>query len=176
MELIAIETDTALNSGLLTQNLALPKTKPLITTGQCKFITFSLGAKLYGLSAELVEEISNPLPVTRLPGAPSGVAGIAPLRDEIIAVVDLRTILREQNLTLSNRSKFIIAHSDLAEMRIAIPVDRVREMFECDNEQVDVSVSKQNKIVFGTAMIQDVECHLIDQYKLWSTLWADAAV
>ena len=151
-----------------------PEAKPIAKPDSLKFLTFNLGSKLYGISADLVEEISNPLPVTRLPGAPKGVLGIAPLRDEILAVIDLRGILREQSLTSSNRSKFIIARSDLAEMRIAIPVDRVREMVEISDAQSEVATTSDTLLIFGKILNKGSECQLLDPYKLWSVLWTDA--
>lgn len=176
MEHISTETNTIFQDVLAVRPGNKIPAKPLVSSEPHKFLTFNLGAKLYGLTADLVEEISNPLPVTRLPGSPSGVSGIAPLRDEILAVIDLRQMLKEQNLTLSNRSKFIIARSDLAEMRVAIPVDRVREMFDCGSGDDEVNIVSEDSLVFGTAFANEVECHLIDPYKLWSALWADSSI
>lgn len=173
-------TSTNTNGGFSTDRLMPQPTetsaRPLAAIGPLKFLTFSLGAKLYGISADLIEEISNPLPVTRLPGSPKGVAGIAPLRDEILAVIDLRGILKEQSLISSNRSKFIIARSDLAELRVAIPVDRVREMIDIASIQSEVNAPSKETLVFGNVIAEGSECHLLDPYKLWSVLWAEPSI
>lgn len=175
MELISTNTDESFSTDPPSPPIETGH-DPFIAAETLKFLTFSIGANLYGISADLVEEISNPLPVTRLPGSPKGVSGIAPLRDEIIAVVDLRGILKEQSLISSNRSKFIIARSDLAEMRIAIPVDRVREMIDIDGGQNKVNAESESTLIFGSTMTEDVECHLLDHYKLWSALWAEPSL
>jgi purine-binding chemotaxis protein CheW len=55
--------------------------------------TFRLGDGHYGLELARVEEVLRPLPVTRLPLASRGIAGLMNLRGRIVPVVDLRAVL-----------------------------------------------------------------------------------
>jgi purine-binding chemotaxis protein CheW len=55
--------------------------------------TFRLDDGHYGLELARVEEVLRPLPVTRLPLAPRGIAGLMNLRGRIVPVVDLRAVL-----------------------------------------------------------------------------------
>lgn len=136
------------------------------STSLHKFVSFGLGSKTYCLPAELVEEVSNPLPTTRLPGTPPGVAGIAPLRGDIVAVIDLRSLLNERNLTTTNRSKFIISRTVGTDMRVAFPVDRVFEMIEIDLDHNIVPANATDTLLFGSGAVGDTEFNLIDPDKL----------
>jgi purine-binding chemotaxis protein CheW len=93
-----------------------------------RFVTFDVGKNLYCLPAEDVSEISHPLPITRLPRASAPVSGIAPLRGEILAVVDLRQLLGEERSAPTSKTKFVVLGQAPPDCQIALPVDRVRDM------------------------------------------------
>lgn len=54
-----------------------------------ELITFEVSRQLFGLDIAAIREIRAWAPVTRLPGAPSYVAGMANLRGSILPVIDL---------------------------------------------------------------------------------------
>lgn len=56
-------------------------------------IVLRVGDARYALSMTAVAEVARVPPVTRVPGAPDWVAGVANWRGRILAVVDLRRVL-----------------------------------------------------------------------------------
>lgn len=58
-------------------------------------VTFGLGEALFALPVALVQEILDPRPVARLPNAPPHMLGVIDVRGHSVAVVDLRSLLRE---------------------------------------------------------------------------------
>jgi purine-binding chemotaxis protein CheW len=57
------------------------------------YLGFYLGSEVYGLPLEQLREVARVSQVRRVPGAPSGVAGLVNLRGEILCALDVRAIL-----------------------------------------------------------------------------------
>lgn len=55
-----------------------------------KYLTFQLGAEVYGLQILKVQEIMGMMNVTHVPKTPAFVRGVVNLRGKVIPVVDLR--------------------------------------------------------------------------------------
>jgi chemotaxis signal transduction protein len=102
------------------------------TAGFGKIVTFSLGGKNYGITAEGVSEVIQPLRLTALPRSPRNLLGIACLRGEIIAVLDLPRVLGDISPSPPTRLKLIVLNSRGDRIRIALPVDRIGEIVEHD--------------------------------------------
>ncbi|MCC6214034.1 MAG: CheW domain-containing protein [Polyangiaceae bacterium] len=60
---------------------------------RARCIAVHVGAGLYGLPIEYVQEVSEDRPVTRVFHAPPVVAGVTSLRGEVLAVLDLALLL-----------------------------------------------------------------------------------
>lgn len=58
-------------------------------------VVVRLGGTRYGLAMEHVAEVGRPPHLTRVPGLPSWLAGVANWRGRVLAVVDLRPLLGE---------------------------------------------------------------------------------
>ena len=58
-----------------------------------RLVTFTLGERLYGVGVESVQEVLRGLPRTRIPLAPSAVAGLINLRGQVLTAIDLRVQL-----------------------------------------------------------------------------------
>ena len=103
-----------------------------------KFVAFHLGAGLYGVAAEKVAEVSRPIELTPLPHSPNGLLGIIGVRDEIFAVVDLRTAIGETAPDPAARMKLVLLNSsDAKETRIGFFVDRMFEIVSAVAEPLD---------------------------------------
>lgn len=57
------------------------------------YLGFYLGTEVYGLPLEQLREVARVSHLRRVPGAPSGVAGLVNLRGEILCALDVRDIL-----------------------------------------------------------------------------------
>lgn len=55
-----------------------------------RFVTFTLDGRLYGVRVESVQEVLRGLPRTRIPLAPSTMAGLINLRGQVLSALDLR--------------------------------------------------------------------------------------
>ena len=58
-----------------------------------RLVIFRLGERAYGIDLVGVREILRPRALTRLPGAPAAVMGLANVRGQIVTVVDLGVAL-----------------------------------------------------------------------------------
>lgn len=93
-----------------------------------KIVTFSLGGKSYGIAAEYVSEVAQPLPLTRLPRGPANLIGIACLRGEIIAVLNLERALGESLAVAPASPKLLVLNARGDHIRMALPVESVGEI------------------------------------------------
>ena len=117
-----------------------------------RFVTFFFGKDLFGLAAHEVAEITHPLPVSPLPRGPEFLSGIAPLRGEVVAVVDLCRMLGGTPSRSSGREKLVMLRSSEHETQPAFQVERMHELVSLSESDISVKdVSKS--AVLGTADI-----------------------
>jgi purine-binding chemotaxis protein CheW len=57
---------------------------------QLRLATFGVGGDLFAVDIMRIREIARPLPVTSVPRAPPGIAGVIELRGSVIPVLELR--------------------------------------------------------------------------------------
>jgi chemotaxis signal transduction protein len=93
-----------------------------------KIVSFSLGGRSYGISAEHVSEVAQPLPLTPLPRGPANLLGIACLRGEIIAVLNLVRALGGGLTPAPASPKLLVLNGRGGNIRMALPVESVREI------------------------------------------------
>lgn len=132
-----------------------------------KFVAFHLGSGLYGVAAEKVAEVSRPIELTPLPHSPNGLLGIIGVRDEIFAVVDLRTAIGETAPDPAARMKLVLLNpSNTNETRIGFLVDRMFEIVSADAELLD----DRDDIIFANAETDAGKLGIIDPDKLHALL------
>jgi len=128
-----------------------------------KFVAFHLGSGLYGVAAEKVAEVSRPIELTPLPHSPSGLLGIIGVRDEIFAVVDLRTAIGETPPDPAARMKLVLLNpSNSKETRIGFFVDRMFEIVSADAEPLE----DDDDIVIASAETDAGKLGIINTEKL----------
>ena len=104
-----------------------------------RFVTFSLSNGSYAVLAAAVAEIVHPLPLTTLPISVPGLLGIAPLRGEILAVLDIRRFLGETGgaaATDSKSKQIVLKRNGLDVAPVAFTVDRIGEIATLDLSRV----------------------------------------
>jgi len=67
--------------------------EPQAEQERVSYLGFYLGEEVYGLPLEQLREVAHVGHLRRVPGAPSGVAGLVNLRGEILCALDVRAIL-----------------------------------------------------------------------------------
>lgn len=99
-----------------------------------KFVTFQLGDGVYAIRAAMVAEVSQNLPLTPLPGTKPYLLGLSPLRGEIVAKIDLRSILGERPGSSSNpkAKEIILKRTSPGAAPVAFGVDRLGEIATLD--------------------------------------------
>ena len=58
--------------------------------GEARLVTFTLDGHSYGVDVKAVQEVLRGQPRTRVPLAPSSLAGLINLRGQVLTAVDLR--------------------------------------------------------------------------------------
>lgn len=90
-------------------------------------VGFLVGEVHYAVPVAKVKEITNPMPLVELPHAPASVAGVADLRGDLCAVVDLRQRFGLSPSTRTRKTKWIVV--DVESQKAALVVDAVTEVF-----------------------------------------------
>ncbi|WP_375410141.1 chemotaxis protein CheW [uncultured Methylobacterium sp.] len=91
-------------------------------TGDRRYLVFTLGSDDYALDAEIVRELLRPPALTRVPGAPAALAGLANLRGAALPVLDLRRIVRPDLEPATEPSRVVVAE---AGEPVGLMVDRI---------------------------------------------------
>jgi len=99
-----------------------------------QLVVFKLGTEEYGIPIEQVREIINCIPVTKLPGTPSYVAGVINVRGKIISVMDFAAKL---GLVVNRVSKQIVIVEALSK-EVGLTVDEVTEVIQTAQENFAV--------------------------------------
>lgn len=75
-------------------------------------ITFEVGGQIFGLDIGVIREIRSWSPVTRVPGLPPYVAGVATLRGAILPVIDLAVRLGWEPTRCTDRHSIVVVQID----------------------------------------------------------------
>ena len=91
-------------------------------TGDRRYLVFTLGTDEYALDAGLVRELLRPPRLTRVPGAPAALAGLANLRGTALPVLDLRRVVRPDLEPTTEPTRVVVAEAGEA---VGLMVDRI---------------------------------------------------
>lgn len=91
-------------------------------TSDRRYLVFTLGTDDYALDAGLVRELLRPPRLTRVPGAPAALAGLANLRGTALPVLDLRRVVRPDLQPATEPTRVVVAEAGEA---VGLMVDRV---------------------------------------------------
>ena len=127
------------------------------------YLVFSLGGDPYALPIGVITEILKPLPITEVPRAPKGIAGLASVRGRLVTVFDLR---RRFGLAEPGRDKRLrILLVDGGDETLGLLVDEVRgvqRFEESDIEPPQVLGGEPPAHVAGIARHAHAWCMLLD--------------
>ncbi len=77
-----------------------------------ELVVVRLGGCRYGLPMDAVAEVGRPPGLTRVPGTPDWVAGLANWRGRVLAVVDLRGLLNATAQPVDRRGRLVVLHHE----------------------------------------------------------------
>ncbi|MCU1603211.1 MAG: CheW protein [Frankiales bacterium] len=73
-------------------------------------VVVRLGGSRYALPMQSVAEVGRPPGLTRVPGVPSWLAGVANWRGRVLAVLDLRPLLAAPTGAFDRRARLVVLH------------------------------------------------------------------
>ncbi len=97
------------------------------------FVGCDIGAAVYALPVEQVQEIVRPSEVMALPHAPPGVIGAVQLRGQVVPILDMGERLG-YGMTQNPERKWILIRG--RGRTVAVVVSRVHEVFEFPEEEL----------------------------------------
>ena len=128
------------------------------------YLGFHLGDEVYGLPLERLREVARVSHVRRVPGAPSGVAGLVNLRGEILCALDLRAILGLPP-AISSETPFIVALRGSGDP-IGLIVDSIADIYAVAPSEIDLPPTtwapERAAYFVGTARVPEGLMGLLD--------------
>lgn len=118
------EEDGALELFDISYLRGLTETAKAPASGE-KYIVFTSGEQVFGVSLKNVTEVCRSLPVTILPGAPEWLAGVTNLRGDLLAVIDPDTAVKAEVGAAKTK---IIVLTDGQKRLIGLLADQVNEI------------------------------------------------
>ncbi|MBA3783570.1 chemotaxis protein CheW [Nocardioides sp. InS609-2] len=100
-----------------------------------RFVTFTLDARLYGVRVESVREVLRGLPRTRIPLAPSTLAGLINLRGQVLSAIDLREQLGMPPHTGEADQMMVVIRA--AGESVALLVDSIGAVVDVEDDQFE---------------------------------------
>jgi purine-binding chemotaxis protein CheW len=104
-------------------------------------VTFGLDGETFAVSVDCVDEIIDPLPVTRVPSADPFAPGLVNVRGQILPVLDLRRRLGMASAETTTASRVLVLDVAVGDehTKVAVPADSVDEIVETDPEEIEAA-------------------------------------
>lgn len=104
-----------------------------------ELVVVRLGGCRYALPMASVAEVGRPPALTRVPGLPAWVAGVANWRGRVLAVLDLRGLLAAGTGSLDRRARLVVLHH--GGVRVGVLVESVAGGAALDPEAVEPALA-----------------------------------
>lgn len=135
---------------------------PMVVTAR-DFLIFSLGGDPYALPIGVILEILKPLPITIVPRAPVGIAGIASVRGRLVTVLDPRSRFGLAEPERDRKTRILLV--DGGEETMGLLVDEVRGVQRFKEDQIEppqVLGGEPPAHIAGVARNDEQWCMLLD--------------
>lgn len=127
-------------------------------------VVVRLGGCRYGLPMPSVAEVGRPPSLTRVPGLPDWVAGVANWRGRVLAVLDLRPLLQAERAPLDRRGRLVVLNR--GGVTAGLLVEGVDGSVAVDPEQVEPALAhlhaRTASLLTGQVTDVDGPCGLVD--------------
>lgn len=133
-----------------------------------KYLTFEIADIEYGVQIKRVREIIGVVGITRVPGVPGYFRGVFNLRGKVIPVIDLRLRFGLKQVEDTKETCIIVSDVviDSDALQVGFIVDRVSEVFDIDQDDVEESLSLGSNIgremIHGIGKVQDMVVVILD--------------
>lgn len=146
-----------------------------VVAATTEVVVVRLGGSRYALPMDSVAEVGRPPALTRVPGLPGWLAGVANWRGRVLSIIDLRPLLGAPATGLDRRARLVVLN------RGGVPVGLLTEGVEgthlLDEEQVEPSLANLSDSAAGLLAGQTTSaagpCGVLDLdavYRLADTL------
>jgi chemotaxis signal transduction protein len=148
----------------------VPQSDAELAVAAEKFITFEIGETAYAIVASAVLEVAHQLPVTTVPNSPAHLTGIAPLRDEVSAVVNLRGLLGE----IASRDRnakprhIVLKKRGGDSVPVAFLVDRLGEISQIEITSIHSEPDGSDMMIGAATLDGGRKLKIIDHRKIAS--------
>ncbi|MBB6610429.1 purine-binding chemotaxis protein CheW [Pontibacter sp. Tf4] len=138
-------------------------------------IVFKLGAEYYGIKIEQVKEVTVTPAITRMPRTPDFVKGVANIRGDIIAIMDLeeRFRIRPEPAESENGVTYTLV-IEAKEYSIGVVVREVPQSLNLTVSKLDKTpsflqdIAVQENYIEGIAKVDNRLIIVLDMYKILS--------
>ena len=126
---------------------------------------FRLGDRLYGIDLDAVREILPVRRATRVPGAPSYVAGLINVRGTIVTVLDLGARLDGNSSLASDGSVILIEHR---QKLVGIAVAEVNDVMMLPAESIEHAADRDgtDASIVGLGRMDDKVVIILDIHSI----------
>jgi purine-binding chemotaxis protein CheW len=128
------------------------------------YLTFPVGAELYGVSIGLVTEIVGLQKIMQVPDVPNYIKGVINLRGKVIPLMDVRLRFGMAEKEYDDRTVVIVLQVNDAP--VGLVVDGVNEVLDIPDSQIDransFSGSDSRNLVMGLGRLEDRVAILLD--------------
>lgn len=100
-----------------------------------ELVIVRLGGCRYAVPMASVAEVGRPPALTRVPGLPAWMAGVANWRGRVLAVLDIRSLLAGDSTPLDRRGRLVVLHH--GGIRVGLLVEAVAGGAELDPESLE---------------------------------------
>ena len=114
-----------------------------------KHLIFRVGGQYYGAPLDDIIEVVEPFEVTPSPNSPKELLGMINLRGEILTVVDLRIVLRQEQQRHPKMLMIIVATEN---GKTAVLVDELIEVHDFEAQDLTESTNLRTDIPKGSLM------------------------
>jgi purine-binding chemotaxis protein CheW len=145
-------------------------------TGESRqYVTFCLGAELFGVEVFRAREILSLVQVTKVPQTPDYLLGVINLRGQVVPVVDLRVKLGLEALEMTRESCIIVMEVDIDGELLTVGglVDAVFEVLELRDDQIEppprLGLKLKTEFIAGMGKIEEQFVILINIDRVFSS-------
>lgn len=132
-----------------------------------QFSTFRVDGRLYGVNVKLVQEITRPMPITKVPLAPNYIHGLINLRGQIVTALGIRELFALPASGNQSSINVVCKSEGLLLSLIADEVGDVLELDYKDFEELPETISTQvSQFMTGVYKIPNEILSVIDIKKI----------
>ncbi|WP_010167694.1 chemotaxis protein CheW [Candidatus Epulonipiscium viviparus] len=109
-----------------------------------QYVVFEMDKQNFGIDIQSVQIIERMKSIMRVPKSPIAIRGVMNLRGEIIPVIDIRKLFNMDIVPSTDATRIIILKME--EAMVGCIVDKVKEVLDIDDDQVESTSSMQGKV------------------------------